>query len=477
MGASDKIRSAFQSKLDQGLAMGHSKYGERITEAMVAFEKTHGKPMPEMRQALLANALEQYSMRLKQSNLSEQFIKEASESVGDVTNPISLMYALISILVPNFAYEDAAGVQPMPTEESPIFFQQLTANTARNGVAKGAQLLGSGNWNTNNLYTSNRNKEAIVGAASPWTLAPAVGGSALVGGIVPGSVKVKTDTILLKDNKLGGFTVVSGTCTLGAATINYTTGAISIATSVGSLTGAIVDYRYDLDAYDPAQVLYEWATMPMKAHSKRLRSIYGLENYYAAKKVLPGMDIDTAMSTAVAGYLNKEVSCGVFENMLDEASSISTWSKALPAGVSWAFHRLSILETMVKASNKIRKDIARGAGNVIVAGSDWMNIIETLGTDLWKPASYGKEPIGPYNAGTLAGKFTIIKNQQLADDTGFMAYKGDDTDASYMVGAFIPLYDTDPIALDDLKVRRGMGTSIGETLLFSNSIIELNVVA
>jgi len=382
------------------------------------------------------------------------------------------MYALISILVPNFAYEDVAGVQPMPTEESPIFFQQLTANTARNGVAQGTKLLGANNWSANNLYTSNRTKEVMVDTVTPWTA------TLTMLPVLPGTVKVKSPTgIFLKDNGLGGFTLISGTFTLGAATINYATGAISIAGTVGVLDSAVIDYRYDLDAYEPAQVLYEWATKPMKAHSRRLRSIYGLENYYAAKKVLPGMDIDSAMSTAVAGYLNKEVSCGVFENMLDEVSSVKSWNSTLPAGVSWAFHRLSILETLVEASNKIRKDIARGAGNVIVVGSDWMNVIETLGTDLWKPASYGKEPIGPYTAGTLAGKFTVVKNQQFDDDTGFMAYKGDDTDASYMVGAFIPLYDTDPIALDDLKVRRGMGTSIGESLLFDNSIVELTVTS
>ena len=465
----DKVKAILSQRLDQGLTLGDTRYKDLITESSIAFEKVHRAKMPEMRKAILAYSLEQFSSRLKQSGIPAQYIKEAAENVGDVENPISLMYSLISLLVPNFAYMDVAGVQPMPTEESPIFFQQLTANTTRNGVTQGTKLLGGTNWSENNLYTSNRAKEVLVGSGSPWTLTCAQKP------LLPGTIKVTAGSIVIKDNSSGGFTVISGTATLGAATVDYTTGAISIATSVGDLTGGIASYRFDLDAYDPVQVLYEWATKPIKAYPRRLRSIYTLENYYAAKQVLKGVDIDAALATSVAGYLNKEISCGVFDNMYDEASSLQTWNKKLPAGVSWAFHRLSLLDTFVRTSNQIRKDIARGSGNIVVLGTEWMNYIETLGDDLWKPAKFSREPIGPYVAGTLAEKFTVVKNQQFADNDGFMAYKADDTDASYMVGVFIGLYNTDPIALDDLKVRRGLGTSIGEELLFDKSIVELNV--
>jgi hypothetical protein len=474
MGAqNDKVKELLASRLDQGLTMGETKYKDIITSSSIAYEKARHTKMPEMRKAILAQTLDQFTMRLKQSGIPQGFIKEAVENVGDVDNPISLMYAMISLLVPSFAYMDVAGVQPMPTEESPIFFQQLTANTTRNGVSQGTPLLGGTNWENNNLYTSNRHKQVLVGSGTPWTL------TAAHLPLLPGKIKVSNadKSIVLRDNGQGGFTVVKGTVTLGAATVNYTSGAISIATSVGSLTGCMVDYRYDLNAHDPVQVLYEWATKPMKSYPRRARSIYALDNYYAAKQVLKGFDIDGAMNSSIAGYINKEISCGIFDNMMDEANNIVNWNKTLPTGVSWALHRLSILETLVTASNTLRKSIARSGGDTLVLGSNWMNVIETLGDDLWKPNKYGREPIGPYTAGVLADKFTVVKNQQFGDNAGFMSYKADDTDASYMVGVFIGLYNTDPIALDDLKVRRGIGTHLGESLLFDNSIIELGITA
>lgn len=469
----EMIRSQLSRRVEDGLALGEANYRDLIASASIAYEAVHRTKMPEMRKALLASALDQYAGRCRQKSIPAEFIKQAAENVSDVENPISMMFALISALVPNFSYMDVAATQPMPTEKSPFFFQQLTAKTARNGVAAGAQLLGATSWDTSNLYTTNRNREAIVGSASPWTLTTAMKP------LEPGTVKVKSSdgSIVLKDNRAGGFTVVKGTVTLGTATVNYSTGEISIATTAGSLTGGKVEYRFDMDAYDPVQVSYEWATKEIESWARRIRTVYGLENYYAAKQVLKGQDIDKLMSDAVMGFINKEISCGVYEDMLDEAYTTITWDKKLPSGVSWAFHRLSILEKLVTASNALRKSIKRGGGNILVLSTDWMNVVETLGDDLWKPASVGgREPIGPYTAGVLADKFTVVKNQEFADDVGFMSYKADDTDASFAVGVFIPLYDTDPIALDDLKVRRGIGTSMGSTPILDNSIIELQVI-
>lgn len=479
----ERLKALLSQRIESGLALADSKYKDLITESAIAYESAHQAKMPDMRKAILAYSMEQYATALIQRGVPQQYIKEASDNIADVQNPISMMFSMISLLVPNFAYMDACAVQPMPTETSPFFFQQLTANTARNGVASGTQLLGGTAWASGNDFTGNRRKESMVGSGSPWTL------TAASKPLMPGKVKIWSAdrTVLLKDNGVGGFTMVKGPLaavfTLGAATVNYTTGAISIAASgtlaSGTITGGVADYRYDMDAAgeDPAQVLYQWSTKSITAYPRRLRSVYALENYLAAKQVLKGVDIDSLLNTSMAGYLNKEISCGVFDNMYDEATGAVTWSKGLPTGVSWAFHRLSILQTLVEAANTTRKNIARGGGNVFVAGTTWMNYIETLGDDIWAPAKFSREPIGPYNAGTLAGKFTVIKNQSFADADAILAYKADDTDASYAVGVFIALYDTDSIALDDLKVRRGIGTSLGESLIFDNSITLCQVTA
>jgi hypothetical protein len=160
----------------------------------------------------------------------------------------------------------------------------------------------------------------------------------------------------------------------------------------------------------------------------------------------------------------------VFENMNAASSATYTWASTLPSGVSWAFHRLSLLLPIVQAKNAIRQNTARHGGNVMVCGTSLINYIETLGSDLWTPKKFDREPIGPYVAGTLAG-IKIIKNQDFAANNNIMCFKADDTDASYTVGVFIGLYATDPLAMDDLHVIQGLGTKIGEAQVFANSIV------
>jgi len=475
----ERLKQLLSQRIEAGVALGKEQYRDLIVEADTAYQVAHRSKMPEMRQAILAMTLDQFAKRLQMQGVPPSYIKEAAENIGNVDNPISMMFSMISLLVPNFAYMDAAAVQPMPTQKSPIFFQQLTANSTRNGVTQGDSLLGGTAWNTNNQFSSNRSKEVFTGDTTS-TYDQSV--TTTYKPLLLGKVRiVSTDgAIVLTDKATPGTLVaVRGTCTVTSCVITAATGVVSFTTSVSIGATPTIDYRYDMDAggYDPAQVLYEWATKEIEAQPRRLRSLYGLENYYAAKQVLKGVDIDSLLETSMGGYINKEISCGVFDDMFDErAATPVQWNQRLPSGVSWAFHRLSLLETFVSASNALRLNVARWGGNVVVAGTTWMNWIETLGTDLWTPNKYPREPIGPYVAGTLGGRFTVIKNQQYGDTEAIMCGKADDTDASYVVGVFIALYNTDPIALDDLKVRRGLGTSIGQELIFDNSIIECQVI-
>jgi hypothetical protein len=396
-----------------------------------------------------------------------------------------MLFNLMSVLIPNFAYMEVAGVQPMPTRTSPVFFPQITANDTRNGVAKGTSLLGSTYWTKKNEYTSNRMNEDTLTFTNGST---AVTGQASFLPLLAGKVELyltisSTDYYLIDDGA-GGFTQAAGAAlpaAISAASVDYTTGEVSVTlASTATVPGdeGYMDYRYDLNNYDPAQALFEWSSLPLVAEPRRLRSKYSLGNFYEAKKVLDGYDIDQIMSQTVAGYINKEISCGVFDNMLDQADATYTWDEKLPSGVSWAWHRLELIKVLVEASNAIRGNIARSSGNVIVADTTMMNTIETFDGDVWNPArTGGDEPIGPYVAGELqGGRFKVVKNQDYTAGSSMMAYKKDETDSSYAVGVFIGLYSTEPIALDDLKVIQGMGTQIAEKKIFDNSIVEISIV-
>jgi hypothetical protein len=479
----DAVKSLISQRLEEGHKIAEQpEWRDFIKQSCNAYYDYKQTKMPEFRKAILATSLEQFKFICKQKGISKQQIKEAVENIADVENPISMMFNLMAILIPNFAYMDFAGVQPMPTETSPIFFPTLEANDNRNGITKGSQLLGAFGWNPNHNYTTNRWTKV---ALTVTNASPTITYTCVDTPVKPGSVKIKivigANTSYIVDDKAGKLVVQSGTLVLvgASSTIDYDSGIITITSAANFVTGntaTLMEYRYDLNTKEPAQVLYKWSTIDLTAEPYRIRSLYSLDNYYAVKQVLKDYDIAQAMSTTIAGYINKEISCSVFEDALDNIDFTSTFQMSIiPDGVSWAFHRLQLLQKVIAAGNTMRSLIARGQGNVIACGTDMMNIIESLDDTIWEPKKYDREPIGPYNAGTLYKRFTIIKDQDLPSAKSVMTYKADDTDASFGMGVFIGLYATDPLAFDDLNVKRGMGSKLAKKKIIPNGLASIEI--
>lgn len=466
------LSSRFQ-QIDNSLTPAQ---GDLVAISSAAYEKKWGIKMPESKKAILASSINSYIGVLnKQYPNSKQMIASAVEDIANVDNPLSMLFSMMSVLIPNFAYTEVYGVQPMPTKESPIFYPQLSANENRNGFVKGEALLGSQNWNAKNTYSTN--KIAETAAATAYASASVTFTTANKP-VLPGTfaMEITLDgigSVMLTDDGEGALSEIDDICESG--TINYATGVVAFTcTSYADVEKLDYSYRYDFAAgTDPAQAVFEWVSKSLKANPYRLRSIYDLDNFYQAKQVLDGYDIDQVLSSTLAGYINKEISGNAFDEMRERADASFAWNSTEPTGVAWALHRLKSTQTFVEAGNGIRQNVKRSGGNVVIAGTGWMNTIETFGDDVWKSQGYTEEPIGPYVAGNLLNRFKVLKNQDFPDAEAIMSYKKNETDASVMAGIFIALYATNPIALDDLRVRQGMGTQMATKKVFDNSIVRL----
>lgn len=478
-------REEAQAKLNSTMTQINSSvdplHNNLIAQSRDAYAKRWGTKMSKEKEAVLKNSLQQVTNKLIAKNVSKEAIKSAVSDISKVDNPLAMLYNLYSILIPNFAYTEVCGVQPLPTKESPIFYPQITANENRNGITKGTALLGSTNWAKENTYTTNK----VVGDAT--VSGTDVTFTAPEGSMLPNTLEITVsgaaNAFTLDDGK-GNINPVLNVITSG--TVDYETGAVSI-TLDGAANDAEVSikYRYDWgilpdgsQAQKPAQIVLEWKSKIITANPYRLRSTYALDDFYAAKQVLNGYDIDQVLATSLGGLINKEISCNMFDEMLARAEGTKAWNSILPSGVSQIEHNMSILQSITEASNEIRKNIERSGANWIIAGSKMMNIIESLSAnfynskEIWSANSYSAEPIGPYVAGTLFNRYKILKNQDFDEDTALMGYRRDDMDASYITGSFISLYATNPLALDDLTVRQGCGTQMGGTRAFSNSMMK-----
>lgn len=475
----EDVMKQLHSRVSQVLENTPTYTGDLLRQSAQAYKQRWGTSMPETKMAILANSFTNLEAKLLSKGVDRNAIVSAVSDLSKTDNPLVMLYSLLSIIIPNFAYSEVIGIQPMPTKKSPVYFPQITAMDTRNGVTKGDVLLGSTNWMKKNTYTTNK---AVVDAQSAVTTT-ALNFTATEANIIPGSAYITfykdgTGTFNLFDDGKGKILNGSSGVLTGDATINYATGNITgtLAAAMGASDTITITYRYDFSAGTlPSQINLTWVDEVINAEPYRLRSTYDIENFYQAKKVLSGYDIDAVMNTTLAGYINKEISGNVFDDMLVRADATYTFNATEPTGVAWALHRLKLLQVCIQAGNGIRENIGRGGGNIIVAGTDFMNIVETFGEDLWKPQKYSAEPIGPYVAGTLGDRFKVLKNQDFPASTAIMSYKRDETDASVVGGSFISLYSTPPIAKDDLTVTQGMGTVMGYKKIIDNSIVQIDI--
>ena len=484
-----EVKASISNRFQHINSSAGSTYGDLIAQSANAYERQWKRKMPESSKAILLQSFNQMARILEsRDHYSKEAITSAMADIAKVDNPITLAFNLMSILIPNFAYTEVIGLQPIPTKESPVFYPQISASKnpdngtpGRNNVANGSVLLGSTNWNEHNTFTTNKVKVTIEADEDVTFIADE-------GNIIPGTLTLQYSngtgvTAVIFDDGSGKLIHVDTiTDSADPGTIDYAIGKVIVhfddALGVTSDDNLVAQYRYEFsDTTKPAQAVLEWVTKRVRAEPYRIRTTYDMDNFFQVKQVLSGYNIDQVLSSSVAGYINKEISGNVFDDLLLKADADYEWISTAPEGVAWALHRLSLIQEFIRAGNGIRQNIARAGGNIAVCGNEWMNFIETLGDDLWKPQSYSSEPIGPYVAGTLAGKFKILKNQDYPEDKAVMVYKRDEVDASFIGGVFIGLYSTNPIAMDDLKVIQGMGTQFGWLKAFDNSVVSLTLNA
>ena len=240
-----------------------SEYGSLIANSVTAYERKWKRQMPASTKTILKQSFEKMTQIFQnRDRMPREAILSAVSDVSKVDNPIALAYNLMSILIPNFAYTEVIGIQPIPTKESPVFYPQIIANEDRNNTKKGDVLLGSTNWHMSNNYTTNQ-------VADTFDLDTDVAQSIMVseGNTTPETLALQvtiedTGTYVIFDDGKGLLVPVDGVTADPAGTVNYETGAVN----------------------------------------------FELDDFYQVKQVLNGYNIDQVLSSSVAGYINKEIS-------------------------------------------------------------------------------------------------------------------------------------------------------------------------
>lgn len=469
MKLNERLQERAENLLTEGLLLAETQWADYMIPLNEAYSKKRGVNLPRNLASTTAVCLENLNVWFKKRGLdAKRYIKEDTypDAVG---NFIHYGFDVITALIPSLSIEDAVSVQPMDRRIAEAFFLNFIKDTT-----KGASVAGDAysnyktGWSGDSKYTT----DTSIGQVIEPTLAVQA-----YAGLLTTNLPLRPGTITLYVDIAGPVTIEGSDNGEGLITgdiegnIDYALGTIDVSWTGESISALTSDYRYDMDRGMPPSLSLEIQSMALSATSRRMRTNWLMEAAIDLQKA-HGKDADAELLNAVIGGIQNEISIDVYQQLLDGAEAGNSNFDTRPASleIMRKLHNTQIVDHLVTMANKIYRKTRRGYGNFVVGGQDFCDLVEALPNTYFKAeADYKNPPAGPHKVGVLGGRFTVIKNLEYPDEKFLVGYKGDSyLDAGFIYAPYIPIYTTNPVALDDTKVRRGIGTSSATAMINGN---------
>jgi hypothetical protein len=161
---------------------------------------------------------------------------------------------------------------------------------------------------------------------------------------------------------------------------------------------------------------------------------------------------------------------------MKNAPTLVQWNRAAGAANGlYEFHKLSFLDAVIAASNKIFKDSKRVRGNILLVGPNAQTIVETL------PAFQGENYGSQLGGATVIGKLKDIKViaiPDLDDNDWAVIYKdqNDSLNAGLIFAPYIPVVSTPTVMLDDFMARKAFTTSYGKLIVNNRYFVRGTII-
>lgn len=303
--------------------------------------------------------------------------------------------------------------------------------------------------------------------------------------VLPGSVTVTytlsgTATSLVDD---GAGTLLTG-AGASAGTINYSTGVVTLSSSISLSAGDSVKatYQYDNETIGPnaagaygaqmgkGQLILDEFNLVAEAHE--LASYWSGYAAFAAQKEY-GASIDDMAKEAAFGEIIAEINTDIFAELKTYASYLPAYNwDASPvmsgSVVPHDYLNMFKLKLGTAASSVYqRTNLARP--NKLVVGSIVAEYIKML--DGFR-GDRTDDTVGPYKLGTIDGQFDVYVNPQYDPIEWVMACKSTDIRrCSALFGEYMPLTETAPIVLADQTVQQGYATMYAKKVVNPATVV------
>lgn len=372
---------------------------------------------------------------------------------------------------PNLIAHEIASVQPIKTEKAMVFFYQSVAGSTKGAVQEGQVLIDPFQINTNPEYTSD---EVTINTGS--TPVP------VWGPVIPQSVKIPGQDLTWSNDTAATFTVdsteydVTVTEASGTIKVEVTTGTGASTTAANSLFPKAT-YAY-ANKYAPTAVPELNANVDSREITAKPRTIKTKYSFQAGFgfEAQFGKSLEDQLAEAAMYELKREIDLDLVFEVMKNAPTLVQWNRAAGAANGlYEFHKLSFLDAVIAASNKIFKDSKRVRGNILLVGPNAQTIVETL------PAFQGENYGSQLGGATVIGKLKDIKViaiPDLDDNDWAVIYKdqNDSLNAGLIFAPYIPVVSTPTVMLDDFMARKAFTTSYGKLIVNNKYFVRGTII-
>lgn len=458
------------SNLHEGITLAEdARYAKYIRPMKRIIREKTGREVSNHMIATVASALNETNNWLSRMD-------ETTRSTNAGTF-VDYGFKLVTAILPNLVADRIVSIQPLKMKSGEIFYMNFKYGQTKGRLLSGATAIGAntgyqpGSFN----YSTEVIEEEAFGTGDASTTA--FTGNASYYPVRAGSLSVTTGSVTATDNGSGSLTG-SG---IASGTINYTTGAWAVTFSSAPASAIAITGSYEFDSEQTpsgiGQVDIDLAQSTVTARPYKLRAMYTLDAAWDLQQA-HGKDADAELVAALASIIRAEIDEGIMKDLYTQASAGTTqFDATVPSGVSKQEHYDGFIHKINQSSNQIYTSTRQVAGNFIIAGINAASIIEGMSKFESAGMDLNGSFSGPYVCGTLDNRFIVIKNPSYGADTYLVGHKGQGyLYAGYVWAPYRPLYTTNPVALDDMIVRRGLYTSGGKKMVNSKMFAKGTIV-
>jgi hypothetical protein len=462
-------------RIDTGIKLWEKKYRD-LCEGVVRNPDKLPK-LDDYQKGTLGFLLDIYS----------RFQKLESVRVHNIGNFDKFAYPLIRLVYPSLITNEIVTVQPMAGPTSLVFYLDFVFGTNKGQILGGQTAFDA---IAGPLDTRTYSSEDVIGETYSFTGASTLTINLAFTPVRPGTVKIDTGTLENTTATDDGAQTISGNIggiNISSGSINYATGQISL-TLASAFTGTIlVSYVFDSEANDKIpEYELQITSSVVTARTRKLKVRWSLEAAQQAN-ALHGIDLENELVGAIAQQIKFEIDRETINNLFNiAAAGTTTWSKTVPAGISWTEHKLSLVDAFIDASNLIYLATKRAQANFIIASTGVATIIESLPTFIPNPGALQTQgTTGVVKIGVLQNRWVVYKDPFLGQnlpsgqrDIAIVGYKGASwNDAGYLYSPYILPYLTPTVVLDDFVGRKGIATQYGTKVINPRFYARVQVVA